>query len=330
VVHLDVGAAMNTRFAKGLTPELLRNIPITAADPGATLKEAPKWSSVTLFLDEGDQHIVRPFSMLGVLRTKEARDEMMKEAPDDGKGVAAKTTMEEFEGVKYQRSEISLLNLVNCHLPIGDFGLYTGSEEGVKQLISAKGKILNESIAKQMRGITAPGQIKVAFDIAPVRETMLKNAGQAAATLPGLAEVPNWVKAAGISLDVDGDTLVDGTIEATDEESAAKALGLVKALLGMANGQLGAMKQQVDTLPATHPFKSLHSMGDVLTQVKVDQSGAKVTLQAPRPAGFENLPTLLVEMQKITPPRPTRPIPKKADPPSKGEGVKAEEKAKEE
>jgi hypothetical protein len=153
-------------------------------------------------------------------------------------------------------------------------------------------------LAERLGQVDLAGDAVVVIALDPVREQLRKGIEEDKQNLPpqlaGLAELPEMLTAVTLSLDLSGDTLLKGVLEASDAESAAKVEGLLKESIQTGKTMFEAAKQSVPEDKRKETFAATRVADQALAGLAVSREANAVTVTLKRPEGFDESVTAMI------------------------------------
>lgn len=177
--------------------------------------------------------------------------------------------------------------------------LIVRGEEPFKTMVAQLGKTPDTALVKQLRSAPSDSQIFAAGNIEPVRDQL---AAAIAENVNGpmamLAGIPKQINSANLAVNLDGETLLTGDIEAVDAETASQLKDMLDGLVGLGSGYLASFKKDADKSNNPELMKEGITIGEeALAAFKPTANGAKINLTMTRPDSLKRLPEIMKLLQ---------------------------------
>jgi|GEM_PF-6794670 len=290
-VHLDLRAVTDTQLFKNLDPNDIPGDGVEFEHFRKQLSDTREWASVSYFFGPAEQDAPAAGSMFGVMRTPEGRTKCLTAI----ERILKRNPEMEYRGSKYTPYFSEEKGTTRYLLLVGDRAFYFGSESAVREMIQARGAMLNPELVKLLESVARRGQIQLAVNVEAARDTVASYAQKYNKfQLPEMNAAPDWTQSITLAVDLSGKTLFDFQIEAVNE---AKARDWQSFLKGTTE-ELAGITVTKDTTPSDHPINQLFAMGHELIKVQVQQNGSRVSLSIPRPEALDQVPKILVAVMR--------------------------------
>lgn len=281
--------ALQTFAGRGNSPDAMSN-KILAGDSGLVYA----WALVGPVSD--DKTVPPTMSFVVSCETAEQLNALLNisEAVEEGY-----FTEETLGDTKYYKEKVTPLHVVhaNDHTLVMVLG-----EEPFKTTLAQLGETPDTPLVAHLQAADADGQIVAAGFIEPVRDQLAEAiAENVQGPMAMLAGIPKQVNSANLSINLDGETIVKGNIEAVDAETASQLNDMLEGLVTLGAGYLTSLKEEADESRNPELMKEGIALGeDALAAIKPTANGPNINLTMTRPASLERLPEIMKMAQAET------------------------------